>query len=163
MSESLSPGDEAPEFSALAVGGAYGQGTRVSLSDFSGKTLVLYFYPKDDTPGCTTQACALRDRYHHLIETGAVVFGVSIDSAESHLAFIAKHQLPFPLISDDDQQIVKDYGVWIEKSMYGKTFMGTERSTFVIGPDGQIKSVFRKVKPAEHTETLIEDLRHFEP
>ncbi len=163
MSVSLTPGDKAPDFSAVAVGGAYGDGARVSLSDFSGGNLVLYFYPKDDTPGCTVQACALRDRYHHLLEAGAVIFGVSVDSADSHKKFIGKHELPFPLISDEKHEIVQRYGVWVEKSMYGKTFMGTERSTFVIGPDGRIKSVFRRVKPDEHVETLIENLQHFEP
>lgn len=163
MSVTLAPGDTAPAFSALAVGGAFGDGQTVSLADFSGKVVVLYFYPKDDTPGCTTQACALRDRYDHLIQTGAVVFGVSTDSPASHRAFIQKHALPFPLISDETKDIVKAYGVWVEKSLYGKTFMGTERSTFVIRPDGRIKSVFRKVKPAAHTETVLEDLRHFEP
>ncbi len=163
MSVSLTPGDRAPEFAAVAVGGAFGEGSPVSLAEYSGRNVVLYFYPKDDTPGCTVQACALRDRYDHLLKTGAVIFGVSVDSVESHRKFIAKHDLPFPLISDTSQEIVQSYGVWVEKSMYGKTFMGTERSTFVIGPDGRIKSVFRRVKPEEHAETLIGDLQHFEP
>lgn len=163
MSDSLVPGSKAPEFTGIAVGGAYGDGTPISSADFKGQTVVLYFYPKDDTPGCTTQACTLRDHYHHVIETGAKVFGVSVDSPESHKKFIAKHNLPFPLISDEAKKIVQDYGVWGEKTFAGKTFMGTERSTFVIGPEGRIKSVFRKVKPDEHTETLIEDLRNFEP
>jgi peroxiredoxin Q/BCP len=163
MSVQLTPGDPAPAFTAVAVGGSYGAGREVSLSDFAGKTLVIYFYPKDDTPGCTTQACALRDRYGDVIEAGATVFGVSVDSPESHTVFIAKHDLPFPLLSDENHHMVEAYGVWVEKSMYGKTFMGTERSTFVIGPDGCIKSVFRKVKPAEHVETVLEDLKHFEP
>jgi peroxiredoxin Q/BCP len=133
------------------------------LSDFRGKTVVIYFYPKDDTPGCTAQACALRDRYAHLIQTGAIVFGVSIDAPESHAKFIAKHSLPFPLVSDERQEIVQAYGVWIEKTKEGKTYMGTERSTFVIRPDGRIKSIFRSVKPEEHAETVIENLRAFEP
>lgn len=163
MSVMLSPGDKAPDFHAVAVGGIYKDGQPVSLSDFKGKNVVLYFYPKDDTPGCTTQACAVRDRYDHLLKTGAVIFGVSVDSEESHKKFISKYELPFPLISDTTQEIVQAYGVWVEKSMYGKTFMGTERSTFVIGPDGAIRSVFRKVKPDEHVDTLMEDLRHFEP
>jgi peroxiredoxin Q/BCP len=164
MSVLLAPGDKAPDFTAVAVGGPYGEeGRPVSLSDFSGQTLVLYFYPKDDTPGCTTQACALRDRYHDLINSGAVVFGVSVDPVSSHRAFIAKHDLPFPLLSDAEHHMVEAYGVWVEKSMYGKTFMGTERSTFVIAADGRIKSVFRKVKPDEHVETVLNDLKHFEP
>ncbi len=124
---------------------------------------MIYFYPKDDTPGCTAQACALRDRYEHLIATGAMVFGVSIDPPESHAKFVAKHSLPFPLISDERQEIVQAYGVWIEKTKEGRTYMGTERSTFVIRPDGRIKSIFRSVKPEEHAETLIENLRNFEP
>lgn len=163
MSVMLSPGDKAPNFHAVAVGGDYKDGQPVSLSDFAGSSVVLYFYPKDDTPGCTQQACDVRDHYHHLLETGAVIFGVSVDSRDSHLKFITKHRLPFPLISDETHEIVNAYGVWVEKTMYGKKFMGTERSTFVIGPDGKIRSVFRKVKPAEHVTTLIKDLRHFEP
>jgi peroxiredoxin Q/BCP len=163
MSVLLAPGDKAPDFTAIAVGGAYGEGREVSLSDFAGQTLVLYFYPKDDTPGCTTQACALRDRYRDVIEAGATVFGVSVDSPASHTAFIGKHGLPFPLLSDEKHQMVEAFGVWVEKSLYGKTFMGTERSTFVIGPDGRIKSVFRRVKPDEHVDTVLEDLKNFEP
>jgi len=163
MSVLLTPGDKAPDFSAIAVGGSYKTGQPVKLSDFADQTLVLYFYPKDDTPGCTAQACALRDKYERLIETGAVVFGVSIDSPASHAAFIAKHALPFPLLSDVQHEIVNAYGVWIEKSFSGKKSMGTERSTFVIGANGLIKSVFRKVKPEEHADTVLDDLRHFEP
>ena len=163
MSVQLVPGDKAPDFTAVAVGGSYGEGRSVSLADFASQTLVIYFYPKDDTPGCTTQACALRDHYHDVIDAGATVFGVSVDSPKSHTAFIAKHSLPFPLLSDEEHRMVEAYGVWVEKSMYGKTFMGTERSTFVIGPDGRIKSVFRKVKPDEHVSTVLEDLKHFEP
>ncbi len=163
MSVMLSPGDKAPDFHAVAVGGNYQTGGPVALADFKGKSVVLYFYPKDDTPGCTTQACAVRDHYSHLLRSGAAIFGVSVDGADSHAKFIAKHELPFPLISDEKHEMVEAYGVWVEKTMYGKTFMGTERSTFVIGPDGLIRSVFRKVKPDEHVDTLLEDLRHFEP
>ena len=154
----LIPGTPAPGFSAVAVGAQFGEGTAVSLSDFSGKVVVLYFYPKDDTPGCTTQACGLRDIWAEL-SSKAVVFGVSTDPEKSHRKFIDKYSLPFPLLSDTNQQLVKDYGVWVEKSMYGKTYMGTERSTFVIGPDGTLKAVFRKVKPAEHAAQLLEALR----
>jgi thioredoxin-dependent peroxiredoxin len=163
MPPPLAPGDYAPDFSAIAVGGPYGDGQTVRLSDFRGKTVVLYFYPKDDTPGCTAQACSLRDSYERFLETGATVFGVSIDPPESHIRFIAKHGLPFPLISDERQEIVTSYGVWIEKTKEGKTYMGTERSTFVIRPDGTVKSIFRSVKPEEHAETVIENLRNFEP
>ncbi|MFZ0710186.1 MAG: thioredoxin-dependent thiol peroxidase [Terrimicrobiaceae bacterium] len=163
MPQPLAPGDYAPDFSALAVGGAYGDGQTVRLSNFRGKTVVIYFYPKDDTPGCTAQACSLRDSYASFLQAGAIVFGVSIDPPESHTKFIAKHGLPFPLISDEGLEIVQAYGVWIEKSKEGKTYMGTERSTFVIGPDGRIRSIFRSVKPEEHAETVIENLRSFEP
>lgn len=163
MSQPLAPGDTAPDFSAIAVGGPYKTGQTVKLSDFRGKTVVLYFYPKDDTPGCTTQACELRDHYEPFLEAGAAVFGVSVDSPESHSQFIAKHHLPFPLISDEEHAIVENYGVWIEKKKEGRTYMGTERSTFVIRPDGRIKSIFRSVKPEEHAEMVIQDLHNFEP
>ncbi len=154
MSKQLQIGDPAPSFTATAVGGAHGDGQTVHLEDFRGRTVVLYFYPKDDTPGCTTQACALRDAWTDFAAK-AVLFGVSIDSAKSHAKFIAKHALPFPLLSDDAQKIVPDYGVWVEKSMYGKTYMGTERSTFVIGPDGKIRAIFRKVNPDQHAAQVL--------
>jgi peroxiredoxin Q/BCP len=163
MPQLLAPGDLAPDFTAVAVGGPYGEGRMIRLSDFRGKTVIIYFYPKDDTPGCTTQACAVRDRYQSFTESGAAVFGVSVDSPESHSQFIAKHGLPFPLISDERQEIVQSYGVWIQKSKEGKSYMGTERSTFVIRPDGRIKSIFRSVKPEEHADTLLENLGNFEP
>lgn len=153
----LKAGDAAPKFKAMAVGGKYGDGAEVSLADFKGQTVVLYFYPKDDTPGCTAQACGLRDVWG---EAGkkAEIFGVSIDSVKSHRKFIDKFELPFPLLSDESKKIVNDYGVWVEKSMYGKKYMGAERSTFVIGPNGKIKAVLRKVKPAEHAEQLLAEL-----
>ena len=150
----LQPGSKAPAFSTTAVGGDYGDGQTVSLRDFKGRTVVLYFYPKDDTPGCTTQACALRDAWAQFAGK-AVVFGVSTDPATSHAKFIKKHALPFPLLVDDGREIVDAYGVWVEKSLYGKTYMGTERTTFVIGPNGKIKAILRKVKPAEHVEQLL--------
>jgi thioredoxin-dependent peroxiredoxin len=152
----LQPGDKAPDFSALAVGGDY-NGKQVSLRDLKGKVVVLYFYPKDDTPGCTTQACALRDTWKDFARK-AVVFGVSIDSARSHAKFIEKHDLPFSLLVDEDHALVESYGVWAEKSMYGRKYMGTERSTFVIGPDGKIRAIHRKVKPAEHAATILAEL-----
>ncbi len=162
--EILSPGDEAPDFEAMALGGKYGDaGATVRLKDLRGSTVVLYFYPKDDTPGCTAQACAMRDKWEHLLRPGAEFFGVSVDSIESHRDFIAKYGLPFPLLSDTDKSLVTAYGVWVEKSMYGKKFMGTERTTFVIRPDGRIKSVFRRVVPADHAEILLQDLANFEP
>lgn len=160
----LIPGDAAPDFEAIAVGGKYGSdGATVRLRDLRGHAVVLYFYPKDDTPGCTTQACEMRDRWTHLLRPDTEFFGVSVDPPESHRAFIEKYGLPFPLISDAGKVIVTAYGVWVEKSMYGKKFMGTERTTFVIRPDGRIKSVFRKVKPEEHAQLILDDLANFEP
>ena len=147
-------GDNAPSFTASAIGGAYQEPTIVSLADFCGQAVVLYFYPKDDTPGCTKQACALRDGWEKISQK-AVVIGVSIDSIKAHQKFIKKHSLPFALLSDEDQTIVQAYGVWVEKSMYGKTYMGTERSTFVIDPTGKIKAVFPKVKPDEHFAQVL--------
>ena len=152
MSE-LQAGAKAPAFTAAAVGGNY-DGQTVSLAGFKGKTVVLYFYPKDDTPGCTKQACGLRDAWRDFAEK-AEVFGVSIDSVKSHAKFIEKYALPFPLLSDDGKKIVVAYGVWVEKSMYGKKYFGVERSTFVIAPDGKIKAIFRKVKPEEHAAQLL--------
>src|SRR3712207_2519432 len=154
---SLNVGDPAPEFSATAVGGKYGGGKEVSLRDLRGKSVVLYFYPKDDTPGCTAQACGLRDAWTQL-ESRGEIFGVSVDSMGSHEKFISKYKLPFPLLSDPDHKIVEAYGVWVEKSMYGKKYMGTERSTFVIGPDGRLCAIFRKVKPEEHVDLLLNAL-----
>ena len=154
MNIELEAGSVAPGFSAVAVGGDFGDGKRVALSDFLGRPVVLYFYPKDDTPGCTTQACRIRDGWDAIKER-AVVFGVSTDSASSHLKFIQKYSLPFALLADDAKEIVSAYGVWVEKSMYGKKYMGTERTTFVIGADGKVLEVFRKVKPAEHLEQVL--------
>ncbi|HEY8899331.1 MAG TPA: peroxiredoxin [Chthoniobacterales bacterium] len=160
----LAPGAMAPDFEALAIGGAFGlEGGRVRLSELRGVAVVLYFYPKDDTPGCTTQACSMRDRWAHLKRPDTMFFGVSVDSPESHRRFIEKYELPFPVISDESKEIVQAYGVWVQKTMYGKTFMGTERTTFVIRPDGRIKSVFRRVKPDAHTDILLEDLANFKP
>jgi peroxiredoxin Q/BCP len=153
----LQTGTPAPDFNSVAVGGPYGNGTPVKLQDFAGKNIVLYFYPKDDTPGCTTQACGLRDIWKEL-SSKAVVFGVSIDPEKNHRKFIDKFELPFPLLSDNSQSMVNAYQVWVEKSMYGKTYMGTERSTFIIGPDGLLKAVFRKVKPAEHAQMVLDAL-----
>lgn len=153
MAAELKIGDPAPDFRAQAVGGKYGEGKEVSLADFSGTPVVLYFYPKDDTPGCTTQACGLRDSWSEFDGRGEI-FGVSPDSAASHQKFISKFQLPFPLLSDSEKKIVEAYGVWVEKSMYGKKYMGAERSTFVVGGDGRITAIYRKVKPEEHVDLL---------
>src|SRR3954469_22086920 len=157
MATELKVGDPAPEFRATAVGGKYGSGREGSLGNFRGKSVVLYFYPKDDTPGCTTQACAMRDSWTQL-EARGEIFGVSVDSTKSHEKFIANHQLPFPLLADVDHKMVEAYGVWVEKSMYGKKYMGAERSTFVIGPDGKLAKIFRKVKPEEHVDLLLSAL-----
>lgn len=158
MNKELKLGDTAPDFTAIAVGGHHGSGEEVSLSRLRGRTVVLYFYPKDDTPGCTTQACGVRDNHEAILAKGALIYGVSIDSPKSHAKFLAKHNLPFPLLSDESKAIVEAYGVWVEKSMYGKKYMGTERSTFVIAPDGTIKAVHRKIAPAAHVPTILKDL-----
>ena len=147
-------GSKAPDFTAAVSGGDYESGAEVSLKELRGKPVVLYFYPKDDTPGCTKQACGLRDSWTKLAKK-AHIFGVSIDSVKSHDKFIKKYELPFPLISDDEKKIVEAYGVWVEKSMYGRTYMGTERSTFVIDAEGKIKAVLEKVKPDEHVDQLL--------
>ncbi len=157
MNQHPQPGEAAPDFTAEVTGGPYSEPTSIRLADFRGETVVLYFYPKDDTPGCTTQACALRDGWDGIREK-ARIFGVSIDPVASHQKFIRKHELPFPLISDPDRKIVEAYGVWVEKSMYGRKYMGTERSTFVIGPDGKIRAVLTKVAPGEHLRKLTEQL-----
>ena len=150
----LKIGDPAPAFETLAVGGKYGDGTPVALASLAGRPVVLYFYPKDDTPGCTTQACALRDAWPKF-DGKAEIFGVSVDSAASHQKFITKHSLPFPLLVDTEKKIVEAYGVWVEKSMYGKKYMGAERSTFVIDSEGRIQAILRKVKPGEHVKQLL--------
>lgn len=155
MSQELKVGDAAPNFSTTAVGGRFGDGTPVSLGDFAGRALVLYFYPKDDTPGCTTQACGLRDAWPIMGEP-VEIFGVSPDSVASHQKFIRKHQLPFPLLVDPDKAMANAYGVWVEKSFMGIKRMGVERSTFIIGADGKIKGILRKVKPALHADQLRE-------
>ena len=157
MNMELKIGDAAPDFKATAVGGIYGGGQEVKLADFADSTIVLYFYPKDDTPGCTAQACDLRDSWREL-QSKVELFGVSTDSVESHKKFINKHGLQFPLLSDPDQKIVKAYGVWAEKSMYGRKYMGTERTTYLIGPDRKIKAILKKVKPTEHVTQLLKAL-----
>jgi len=129
------------------------------LKENKGKNIVLYFYPKDDTPGCTVEACALRDSYHDIGKLNTVIFGVSPDSAKSHDKFVNKFQLPFPLIPDEDKKICQAYGVWVEKSMYGKKYMGVARTTFIIDKNGNIAKVFEKVKPEGHNHEVIEALK----
>jgi len=157
MATELKIGDAAPDFHATAVGAEYGEGREVSLRDFAGRPLVLYFYPKDDTPGCTVQACSLRDNWGDMRKLGTVL-GVSVDPPDSHTAFIAKYQLPFPLLSDPQHELVNAYGVWVDKNMYGKKYKGTERSTFVIDAKGRIAAILRKVKPEQHVDLLTEAL-----
>jgi peroxiredoxin Q/BCP len=146
----LQTGDEAPEISAKDQ-----NGNDVKLSDFKGKKVILYFYPKDDTPGCTAQACNLRDNYESLLSQGFVVLGVSVDNEKSHQKFIKKYDLPFPLLADTDHTIVEAYGVWVEKSMYGKTYMGTARTTFVIDEKGIISEIIQKVDTKNHTDQIL--------
>ena len=157
MQKELKIGDPAPDFKATAVGGIYGGGQEVKLANFEGSPLVLYFYPKDDTPGCTAQACEVRDNWREL-QSKAELFGVSVDNTESHLKFIKKHGLPFPLLSDPTKGIVNAYHVWVEKSMYGKKYMGTERTTYVIGPDQKIKGILKNVKATGHVAKVLETL-----
>jgi peroxiredoxin Q/BCP len=146
-------GSEAPDFTLPSDAGE-----DVTLSSLRGKTVVLYFYPRDDTPGCTTQACGIRDAWGELERRGAVVLGVSPDDEASHVRFKQKHELPFTLLADTDHAVAERYGVWVEKTFAGKTSMGVERSTFVIGPDGRVVRAMRKVKPDTHAEQVLEAL-----
>jgi peroxiredoxin Q/BCP len=149
--QELSVGDKAPDFSAHDE-----MGRSWSLKALKGKTVVLYFYPKDNTPGCTTEACDFRDRYDNFAKKKVVLLGVSPDSAKSHAGFKAKHGLPFPLLVDEDREICGAYGVWKQKMLYGRKFMGVERSTFVIGPDGKIKQALRKISVTGHAQSMLE-------
>ncbi len=146
----LKAGDLAPEFSAATNGGG-----RVALADFKGKNVALYFYPRDDTSGCTKEACGFRDHFAELRKAGAVVLGVSTDPVKSHDKFAVKYKLPFTLLADEDKKIVSAYGVWAEKSFLGRKYLGTHRVTFLIGPDGRIKKIWPKVKPDEHAEEVL--------
>nr|WP_068893067.1 thioredoxin-dependent thiol peroxidase [Pedobacter panaciterrae] len=150
MSE-LKEGQKAPDFTAKDQ-----DGNNVSLSQFIGKKVVLYFYPKDDTPGCTAEACDFRDNYQGLTAKGIVVLGVSIDDEKSHQKFITKHSLPFPLLADTDKKIVEAYGVWGEKNMYGKKYMGTNRTTFLIDETGLISHIIKKVDTKNSTAQVLE-------
>jgi peroxiredoxin Q/BCP len=146
----LKPGDKAPDFTASTQ-----DGQKVSLSGFKGKHVVLYFYPRDDTPGCTKEACAFRDEFAEFKKKGAVVLGVSTDPAKSHAKFAQKYKLPFTLLADEDKHIVQAYGAWGQKSFLGRKYMGIFRVTFLIGPDGTIKQVWPLVKPAEHPAEVL--------
>ncbi|OHX66127.1 thioredoxin-dependent thiol peroxidase [Flammeovirga pacifica] len=147
---SLEIGQKAPDFKSIDQ-----DGNEITLSQFKGKKVVLYFYPKDMTPGCTTQACDLRDNYDKLLSEGYVVLGVSTDSKERHQKFIAKHELPFPLIADENQSVHQAYGTWQLKKTFGKEYMGTVRTTFVIDEEGILTDIIKKVKTKEHTKQII--------
>jgi peroxiredoxin Q/BCP len=148
----LKTGDNAPAFEAVDQ-----DGNPISLRDYSGKKLVLYFYPKDDTPGCTAEACNLRDNYALLLKKGYKIVGVSADDDRSHKKFIEKYVLPFPLISDKDKKILKAYGAWGRKKLYGKEYDGILRTTYVISEKGIIEKVFSKVDTKNHTEQILGD------
>ena len=149
----LKVGDRAPDFKLPA-----GDGTHISLSELKGKRVILYFYPKDNTSGCTTEACSFRDEIKKFEKKNSVIVGVSIDSVESHRKFAEKYELPFALASDEKKELVKKYGVWKEKSMYGRKYMGIERTTFVIDEKGTIVQVFTKVKVEGHTDEVLASL-----
>src|SRR6266550_5545300 len=149
----LKIGQKAPDFTVLND-----KGEKVKLSDFKGKKIVLYFYPKDDTPGCTKEACAFRDGISEIKDREAVVLGVSTDSVDSHKKFKSKFDLNFPLLADTDKKIVEAYGVWKEKINYGKKYMGIERTTFIINKEGKISHIFPKVKVDEHYDEVIDAL-----
>jgi thioredoxin-dependent peroxiredoxin len=146
--------DVAPDFTLQDQ-----DGSNVSLSDFRGRKVVLYFYPKDDTPGCTTQACELRDHAGEFDARGAVILGVSPDSPEHHRKFREKYKLPFTLLADTGHEVAEKYGVWAQKSMFGKKYWGNERTTFVIDEEGRVEKVLPKVKPAEHVGQLLDAIR----
>jgi peroxiredoxin Q/BCP len=146
----IEEGQPAPDFALQSDGGE-----TVTLSELRGKPIVLYFYPKDDTPGCTTQACGIRDAYAEFQQAGAVVLGVSPDDEASHVKFREKFQLPFALLADTEHAVAERYGVWGEKSYMGRTYMGVNRSTFVIDADGTVKKAFHDVKPATHADDVL--------
>ena len=147
---SLKEGDKAPGFTAPSSGGR-----QVSLKDLKGRQVVLYFYPKDDTPGCTKEACSFRDHYEKFQKKDIAVLGISIDPVKSHEKFVEKFKLPFPLLSDEDKSIAQAYGVWGKKKFMGREYMGVHRVTFLIGPDQKIKKIWPKVKPEDHAEEVL--------
>ena len=149
----LKEGDKAPEFTADTNGDK-----RVSLKDYRGKQVILYFYPKDDTPGCTVEACGFRDSWRDFEEKGAVILGVSVDSVIKHDKFIEKYALPFTLLADTDKSIVQDYGVWGLKKFMGREYMGIHRTTFLIAPDGSIQKIWTAVKPEDHAAEVLSEI-----
>jgi peroxiredoxin Q/BCP len=149
----LQVGDKAP-----AITAADQNGKMISLDDYKGSKVILYFYPKDDTPGCTAEACNLRDNYEGLLEKGFKIIGVSADSATSHQKFISKYHLPFPLIPDTDKNILNDYGVWGKKKFLGKEYMGINRMTFIISEEGIILKIFDKVETKKHSDQILAEI-----
>jgi peroxiredoxin Q/BCP len=147
------PGEPAPDFTLPAD-----DGSTVSRDGLLGRRYVLYFYPKDDTAGCTTQACSLRDNFTRVMAAGIEVFGASPDSVKSHQKFRDKYDLPYRLLADEGHRVADEYGVWVEKTYMGRTYMGVERSSFIIGPDGRVEHVLERVKPAEHVDLVLEAL-----
>jgi peroxiredoxin Q/BCP len=147
-------GDLAPNFRLPST-----RGKEISLEDFKGKDVILYFYPKDDTPGCTAEACSFRDNESELSRNGAVVLGVSTDSLQSHDKFTGKHKLNFPLLSDETADVAKMFGVWKEKNLYGRRSWGVGRTTFWIGPDGRIRKIYKKIDTAIHGADILKDLQ----
>ncbi len=154
MPVTLAKGDHAPDFEL-----ADQDGTVHKLADYAGQTVVLYFYPRDDTPGCTKQACSFRDDMDEISAEGAVVLGVSTDTAESHQKFITKYELNFPLLVDTDAEVATRYGAWGEKTLYGRKSIGMTRATFVIGPDGVLSKVWKRAKAADHGQAVLKALR----
>jgi peroxiredoxin Q/BCP len=148
----LNIGDKAPVFEAVDQ-----DGNLITLNDFKGKKLILYFYPKDDTPGCTAEACNLRDNYHFLMSKGYKIVGVSADSEQAHKKFIDKYVLPFPLITDKDKKLLRAYGAWGKKKLYGKEYEGILRTTYIISEKGIIEKVFAKVDTKNHTSQILEE------
>lgn len=157
MAVTLEAGDQAPDFALPDEDGVVHR-----LSDYAGRTVVLYFYPKDDTPGCTAEACSFRDNYGAIQAAGAVVLGVSVDDADSHRRFRAKHQLPFPLLIDEGAQVATRYGAWGEKTLYGRKSVGMTRATFVIGPDGRLVRVWKRARAAGHGDAVLAALARSE-
>ena len=149
----LKEGDKAPDFS-----GQIEDGSTVSLADYKGKKLILYFYPKDNTPGCTAQGCNLRDNYSDLIKQGFEILGVSPDGVKKHTKFIDKFDFPFSLLADEDRTVIEAYGIWGPKKFMGREYDGVNRTTFIIGEDGMIMKIFTKVKTKKHTEQILEAL-----
>ncbi len=147
----LKVGSKAPSFK-----GKDQDGNTISLADFKGKKLILFFYPKDNTPGCTAEACSLRDNYALLQKNGFELLGISIDDEKSHQKFITKHSLPFPLLADPEKKVVNTYGLWVEKSMYGRKYMGTARTTFIIDEAGKISHIIEKVNTKDHAMQILQ-------